>query len=1033
MSKNAKIKFMRRDPLKSINDYFADFRIVTSNLIVLLKAVFIGILLAEVWHFSFLFSRVLLEQITSSNFEYYAIVAGIFGLLFTIFYLIARGVIRDTFKLIKSYRFDLFVALGLGVWINVAWSGFLKDFYEYFLNLSFQQNLIIVTTPFVVGLLVISRSFSKSNKDIDSSFVQDKEITARKDDLLNLAEKANSFAERVFNNGSPESFVFGVDAPWGIGKSSFINFCKEYWDECHKDEIVLYKFTPLKYAGNNDLLRVFVDGLIHAIQKDSFIPEIRPLISKYSRLLRETDRFSFLGIKIPTFTVDYTAEEAFDDLSAVLGRFNKKVVIVVDDLDRMNFSEIRDILFVIRKSFVLPNVSYVLCYDTENIGILEAQTPSTEKVSEFLEKFVNIKISLYLDREDLSKYVSENIEKAVSTKLVDPILVQQAIGGLLDIYKASDYHNYLPFVGDVRKLKRLINTIVLFELENTDFKNSDFDKRDLIHLLLIYIHYPNIFRKIYDTETKGGRGFFSAVIPYDEGYVRNENNQPFVSQYDQNTYKNSIYYSDYITELEKQNSRAVFLLEKVFNVNRRLEDVRIDSVPDIVRTSYACFNGGWTNGRNLESYLNLIVHLSKPLDIGQHKFYENWKDEIISGNKSIDQAISDSKFSLDDGEFTSEKLWRIIVNNARNLPKKTADEIIKYLVDVIPKYSHLDIENISVGLRKNANLFLIRLLNDAGWTDDSGKHSGNTEENIKEIAEWILGEGRHSDFNILEKLADPSRGVLGLYDLMAFRLYCSADRGGDIFNLTRSLAKHGSPSAPTEGSTAVIAQEEMRIISQRVFNIFKKQYIDQSKNIFSEVEKLTFADFASDTKTFIDKKIADGSVSAEDIEKHVAVQKSITTAFIIYQLGNDFISHGVGCGFYDQTGNADKHEIKSIINDYLFNVCFDPTISVENAEYFLDYLLRNFASVFASEDGRKYVPHINEFTKVLDKARLADFWNTHSVTIKGLNLQNKDKILYVGNYTATYKDDLPAVLKMLDDHLADSQKTEEAEPQQIGE
>jgi hypothetical protein len=622
----------------------------------------------------------------------------------------------------------------LGFLISVAWSGFLVSFYQDLLNFTFSQNLIILGSPFVISILVMFRSFSKINKKIDSGLLLDKELLSRKDDLLNLSEKADSFAERVFNHGSPASFVFGVDSPWGIGKSSFINFCEEYWNEKYKDKTIVYKFNPLKYVGNRDLLEVFVNGLIHSIQKDSFIPEIRPLISKYSRLLRESKRFAIFGIQIPAFSIDYTAEEAFDDLTVVLEKFDKKIIIVVDDLDRMSFNEIKDILFVIRKSLILPNISYVLCYDTENIGILEAETPDIEKVSEFLEKFVNIKISLFLDKTDLSKYVSNNLDKVITNKLVDPILVSQAIGGLKDIYDSSEYHNYLPFVGDVRKLKRLINTVVLFDVENTDFKNSDFDKKDLIHLLLIYIHYPNVFRKIYDTETQGGRGFFSAVVPYDDGYPDTNN---IGGSFNDSIYRNSTHYVKYLEQFS-ESSHQRFLLEKVFNLEQRLENTKIDSVPEIVRTSYACFNGGWTNGRNLESYLNLIVHLSKPIDIDQHKFYENQKDQIVSGEKTIEDVISNQKFSLDNGEFTNEKLWRIIVNNARNLPKDTADHIIKYLIEILPNYSHLEIEDISLGLRKNADLYLIRLLNDAGWQDDSGNHSNNTEENIKEISEWEI-------------------------------------------------------------------------------------------------------------------------------------------------------------------------------------------------------------------------------------------------------------------------------------------------------
>ena len=79
--------------------------------------------------------------------------------------------------------------------------------------------------------------------------------------------------------------------------------------------------------------------------------------------------------------------------------------------------------------------------------------------------------------------------------------------------------------------------------------------------------------------------------------------------------------------------------------------------------------------------------------------------------------------------------------------------------------------------------------------------------------------------------------------------------------------------------------------------------------------------------------------------------------------------------------------------------------------------MRNFASIFGSGSGRDYIPSISEFTKILDEEKLADFWKTHGHTIKGLNLQNSEKIVQAGNYIATYKEDIEPVYKILDDHL----------------
>lgn len=1007
---------------------------IITNLVVLIKFTFFGVLLAEAFYFSGAISEQLNKELVGQNKEILTICLSLIGLIVTLLYLWQREFYSNLKKLLKSCRFDVFIAFCFGIWLSVAWGGFLSNWYEELAaGFNFQQLLTIVITPFLVVGSVFIRSISSNKNRSDSSLLSDKEIDENADDLLNFTETANKFAGRVFNNGATESFVFGIDAPWGIGKSSFVNLCEKYWERHHKDETIIYKFNPLRYAGNDNLLEIFINGLIHSIQKDSFIPEIRPLISRYSRLLREVDRFSIFGFKLPNLTANYTADEAFDDLSTVLEQFDKKVIIVVDDLDRMNFSEIKDILFAIRKSFVLPNLSYVLCYDTENIGILEAETLVSDKISEFLEKFINIKISLFLDKEDLAKYVSENLDKAISTKFVDPMLVRQAIGGLLDIYKSSEYHKYLPFVGDIRKLKRLINTIVLFELENTDFNNSDFNKHDLIHLLLIYIHYPNVFRKIYDAETKGGHGFFSLVTRYDDGYPKEEPRQPGTS-FSDSEYKNSTYYSSYIKQFP-ETSHQRFLLDRIFNVNIRFSkdseytgSARTSDIPQSVRSSYACFNGSWGNSRNLEAYLKLIVELSKPEDTTQYKFYENWKNKIVSGEKTIEEVFKDSKFDCNEGEFTRESLLRIIVNNARSLSSPFSDRVIVYLLDNIHHYSYIEIDNVGVGLRKDIDYFLTRLLNDAGWSDESGNHSGNTEENIKEIAEWIFGEGRHVNNGVLDKLSSPARGVLGLYDLMVFRLYCSADRGGDIFDLSRALSKHYSPNAPTEGKTHDIAKDEMREISQKVFSIFKTQYIDSARNIFAEISKLDLENLSGRYKGYLEIQVRVGKLSQDDLDKQIATLKSNIASFIIYQLGNSMINSGVGCGYYDPTGSKDEHLIAEAINDYLFDICFEPS-TPGNFEYFIDYLLANYARVFgsASEDGRsRYVPNINEFTKVLNKTKLITYWETNSSTIKAMNLDKKEKNLYVGNYVAAYEEDLPALFEVLDAYKKEMETTDTA-------
>ncbi len=994
---------------------FINQRITPAAFITLLKVGLVGVLGGEAWYLGQAATRPINTFINSGNLESWAFVVSGVAIVLLLIYGYCRDFHRQLAQVGRSARFDLLASFVLGVLVSVSFGGIGSAWYgKGVASLTLFQLILLISIPAVTGLLLIARAllarYTNHKEKYAPFFISDVEKQSKDDDLLGFTDNAERFAERVFNGGSSDSIVFGIDAPWGIGKSTFVNFCQEYWEEKHKGDIIIYKFNPLRYEDRSNLLEKFVDGLVHAIQKQTFIPEIRPLISRYSRFIKGKGTISLPGLDLEVMPGSYTVDDAFEDLEAALKDLNKKILIIVDDLDRLNFSAIKDVLFVIKKSFTLPNISYVLCYDTDNITALEKGHVDPDKVTEFLEKFVNVKVSLYLDNETLAKYVSENLAKSLTgNSQADPILVSKAVGGLIDIFKSQEYHRYLPFIGDVRKLKRLINTLMFLELEQTDFDNSDFDKQDLIHLLLIYINYPSIFRKIYNTETRGKRGFFSLVIPHDDYYPPQENGQQR-DRFGDSVYKNSTLYTAYTEKLD-ENPR--FLLDQVFRVSNRLEDARIDSVPEDLKHTLACFNGGWTNGRNLEAYLNLIVNLSKPQKGDQYRFYLNAKNEIQSGTP-IGDILSRDEFATSKNENGHQQLWRVVVNSLFDFSPQVGAHLISYLKDNITRYSLFTNDAIGVGLRDDLDLFLIKLLDTAGWADEAGGHRNNTPEHISEIAEWVFGDGRHAGNGVLDTLFTPERGVMGLYDLMAFRLFCSADRGGDIFNLTRALALHANPDAPTQGDMREIVIEEMREISQKVFGMFREQYITPRRDLFDDIDTLTIRQLSGEWADYVEAQIAAGKITQAEADKSLLAMRSRMKSFISYQLGNTEISHGVGCGFYDETGTADARGIATVFTEYMFGVCFDPAGGRAKYEHFVDYLLANFASVFGSMNGgRSYIPHINEFTKVLNRQRLAQYWRDNAVAIRALNLTESTKVVEAGNYTASYAE-LEEVFRVLD-------------------
>lgn len=982
-------------------------RVRLTEITVLLQTVILGFVFGELWQFSSSIALLVNAYIESTSKQLVALVICLVAVIIGGLYFYFRGAYLEIKRLTQSWRIDLLAILIFGVFISINGGGVGEHIYKpYIAKIQTSQLILVILFPIILAILLICRAIfviirkKIIRDDVTPIFLNDYPIELKERDQLGLNDSALRFAQTVLNGGASQSLVFGIDAPWGVGKSSFINFCCEHWKNQKEIKIIVHRFEPLRYPESVDLTDKFVGDLLSTIQKYIFAPSIKPLFSKYAHLIKGKNDFSFLGIKFAFDAGSDTVEDTLENLEAVLSELDYKIVIVVDDLDRLSWSAIKNILFAIKRSFMLPNISYVLCYDTENIIGKDKITDDAEKVREFLEKFVNVKISLFLDPTALSKYVSGNFDETVKNNLqIDSRAldnISQAIAALVSIFSSDTFFQYQDLIGDIRKLKRLINTLVLLGVDKTDFENSDFNKYDLIHLLLIYLNYPNIFRKIFNTETKGRKGYFSLI-----------RNCADASSH----FKNSDHYRTYSEGL---NVNQKFLLTKIFDVNAVLSTNHAESIDQGEYRYRACFNDD--SNRNLERYLNLIVNFSKPEKRDSYKFYVKNKDAFIQGT-TLDVIFSEEDFSLSKGDFARNNLWRVIVNSSGELSRDLGPNAVRYLMREIPSYSFLKGDEIGAESRKSLIYSLLKLLDSSAWGAELNSRRNNTIENILEIAEWIFAENAHINEGVIETLTLPERGVLGLYDLMIFRLYCSADRGSSFFNLQRALSIHSDPKALTSGDMTEIARQGMREISQSTFNIFNTQYIVPKKNIFEEFNKLSMQDLAGDSFDYVLTNIKKGNINQEQIDGLVAAEKSGMQSFVIYQLGNSIINSGIGCGYYDESGIENNKGIASKVNDYLFGYCFNPEVNLKNYEHFLDYLLTQFRHSFSFDEGVNYVSNIDEFTKVLEPKQLRVYWQSHRESIFERDFLSSKKKIITSGYIASYEEDLRSVYKTLDDFV----------------
>lgn len=918
-------------------------------------------------------------------------------------YAVSRGVIGNALRLWRSQRVDLLISVLLGIRANDVLLTFTQAFHDHVSKANPLWALLV--TAFLL-LMIASSLFralvarAKTNTH-QLYFLTDNEIQDAADDVLANQEQATHFAQIVLESGSNSGLVYGIDGPWGTGKTSFINLANSHWQENASSEVIVFRFEPLRYASDPDLAEKFIRDLSAEIQRQVFVPEFRTAATRYSRMLKGKADFSFLGFKLEVEPSAETIDELLEDIDDALKRIDRRLIVVVDDLDRLEAKAVNNVLFTMRRTFRLTQAVYILCYDTEN---LVATMDEGGRARQFLEKFVNIQLSLFVDSSALSRFLREDWNKdedkypsiPSDTMLKLASILSELAKVLEDQELAS---KYMPLIGDMRKLKRFVNSLRLLQIEKTDLARTDFHSRDLVNLMLLHLNYPGIFRRIYVEETEGRSGIFSIKTDKDSG---------------SHEYVNA---NGYIEFTESCKGPDKLLLDQLFCVKSLKLDA-YGSVEESVRASRACFN--FSSQRNLETYLKLIVRFAAPEPRDTFRLYQDAVAKVIGG-ATIETVFSDPEFSLTRGEVEHDQFWRILASQSYEFKSVVADDSIETLVKYLPKYSSVDADGR--GLRHRSIYTLIRLLDRAGWGRTSGKRLPNTPENVIEIASRIYGEDKYSGRGLIDRLAEDTRGVLGLYDLLLFRLQCSADRQGQVYDLQTALIVHDDISAPRTGLVSALAVAGMRTLSQRIFQLFKTRYIDVKRNLFDDVDEVAATTFLGDSANFFFSE-AQKSESEGRLHDLIDGSRSLCKTFVVYQLANrqPGLGAGVGCGYYDSAGTADGGEIATLMNDYVFDVCFDPVVKEKNTEHFLDYCLCNLVNGFWSggeEDG--YQPTTRSLANELNANKLAEYWEKYGGDIRARNFNLLDKRVVTLNYVATYAVDLPRVFDVLDQIRSEGQ------------
>lgn len=341
----------------------------------------------------------------------------------------------------------------------------------------------------------------KTEKDLGEKgfFLED---TLYSDDIIDNELILNKLIEVTSGLKPIVSFNIGINAVWGYGKSTFLERFKNKFEDKNKSAIVFW-YRIWKNKTTEGIIANFFEEL--KVQLEPYSGEISDSIDKYVKAvldLSPSEIQKFVSTGMAFLNNSKTLEGYHLVINNSIKTIDQQIVILLDDLDRLNKEEIFNTLKLIRTISDFNNVIFIAGYDRKYI--IDTIEQSRDN---YLDKIFNVELNLLPFREErltdkLFEFVDETYPfKSSSFNLGFKSLFEvekQTSGYSYDLYFGETFNcsshklTYIDFLPTYRDVKRFANEFKFY----ADFLESDLDVFPSDYILFKLLVYR--FRELND-------------------------------------------------------------------------------------------------------------------------------------------------------------------------------------------------------------------------------------------------------------------------------------------------------------------------------------------------------------------------------------------------------------------------------------------------------------------------------------------------------------------------------------------------------
>lgn len=299
--------------------------------------------------------------------------------------------------------------------------------------------------------------------------------------MFGHAPFARTLAKAIQGHSGSDGIVLALYGPWGSGKSTVLAYVEHELAQAPAAERpVVVSFNPWWFSGQEHLAKAFL-GQLQAVLPAKYkgFEKVGNMLAEFAGALGGIAEVAGKSHGVPFFGkfVEAGAKRlgakpkdvpAFKRaLSSLLLEQKKRVLVIIDDIDRLAPDEVRQLFTVIKALADFPYVTYLLAFDRE-----VAATAISEQTGlpgdRYLEKIVQVPF-------ELPRVDKTTLRQALFTRL-DAVKADTPTGRFDSTHWAKVFHSGLdPLFTVPRDIVRLTNALsvtypaVVGEVNPVDF------------------------------------------------------------------------------------------------------------------------------------------------------------------------------------------------------------------------------------------------------------------------------------------------------------------------------------------------------------------------------------------------------------------------------------------------------------------------------------------------------------------------------------------------------------------------------------